>query len=261
MKVINDIKYSDLDNIISKHIELESKNDGRFKVISYENSYSINIEFLKTGYVVKHQLAAIKSGSVKDRSLPSVFGVGCIGDKYKSRINGKKLKEYVLWLNMISRCYSPKKREKDKVYNKCTISDNFKNYTYFYEWCNKQVGFENKDWHLDKDLLYKRNTTYSEDTCVFLPQEINKVLTKTDKKRGDFPIGVHWCKTHNCFISQINKDGTKITIGKYKSANEAFIAYKRRKESHLKELANRYKSFLDIRAYEALLNYEVDIDD
>ena len=42
---------------------------------------------------------------------------------------------------------------------------------------------------------------------------------------------------------------------------EAFNAYKQAKEAHLKELAAKWKSQIDERAYLALINYEVHIDD
>lgn len=49
--------------------------------------------------------------------------------------------------------------------------------------------------------------------------------------------------------------------GSYGSVEEAFSAYKVAKERYLKELAEKWKGKIDDRAYEALINYEVDIDD
>ena len=42
---------------------------------------------------------------------------------------------------------------------------------------------------------------------------------------------------------------------------EAFNAYKKAKEAFVKEQANKWKGKIDDRAYEALMNYEVNIDD
>ena len=42
---------------------------------------------------------------------------------------------------------------------------------------------------------------------------------------------------------------------------EAFNAYKEAKESFIKEQANKWKSQIDERAYQALINYTVEITD
>ena len=50
-------------------------------------------------------------------------------------------------------------------------------------------------------------------------------------------------------------------LGYFKTELEAFIAYKQTKENYIKEQANKWKSQIDERAYLALINYEVHIDD
>ena len=44
-------------------------------------------------------------------------------------------------------------------------------------------------------------------------------------------------------------------------AEAAFNAYKTAKEAFVKEQASEFKSQIDERAYEALMNYTVEIDD
>ena len=142
------------------------------------------------------------------------------------------------------------------------MSDNFKSYEYFYEWCNKQIGFGNEYWQLDKDLLVKGNKVYSEDSCVFLPKEINSLLTKSTASRGEYLIGVSWYKTNKAFISRVNKNkGKSEHLGLFNTELEAFNAYKQAKESFIKEQANKFKSQIDDRAYNALMNYQVEITD
>ncbi len=41
-------------------------------------------------------------------------------------------------------------------------------------------------------------------------------------------------------------------------ADEAFSVYKIAKENHLKDLAEKWKGKIDNRAYDALINYEVE---
>ena len=153
-------------------------------------------------------------------------------------------------------------KRKTPTYEGCEVSDNFKSYEYFYEWCHKQIGFDNEGWQLDKDLLIKGNKVYSEDSCVFVPKDINLLLTKRTASRGKHPIGVSWYSKSKTFIAQVNKNkGKPENLGYFKTEIEAFKAYKIAKESFIKELANKWKSQIDERAYEALMNYTVDITD
>lgn len=195
-----------------------------------------------------------------------VHGIGTNDGKYPALKEGKPTKEYDLWKHMLHRC-TEKNWIKNPTYDNVSCSKNFKHYSFFYEWIHKQVGFGNKDekgrcWNLDKDLLVKGNKIYSEDVCVFVPQRINNLLTKCNASRGEWPVGVNWHKSTKKFQSQCNKGGGKLQyLGLFATPKEAFQAYKTFKESLIKEVANEYKEQLDERAYEALMKYEVNIDD
>ena len=113
-----------------------------------------------------------------------------------------------------------------------------------------------------QDLLVKGNKIYSENTCVFIPPEINSVLIKSDKIRGKHPIGVYWCNTKKVFVAQVSKNkGKSEHLGLFKTELEAFNAYKEAKESFIKEQAEKWKGKIDNRAYNALMNYTVEITD
>ena len=257
MKYLNDISYKDCVGRVCK-----SKSSGDFKVLKYNNAKEVEIQFSKTGYKTVVHLEHIKSGNVKDPYIPSVFGVGMLGTKYPSREGDRNTKEYMLWADMLRRCYSITYKQKRPTYEGCEVSENFKSYEYFYEWCNKQIGFGNKDWHLDKDLLIKGNKVYSENTCVFLPHEINQILVKRTASRGEHLIGVSWHKTAKAFVSRVNKNkGKQEYLGYFKTEIEAFKAYKKAKESFVEEQANKWKGQIDERAYNALINYTVEITD
>ena len=257
MKYLNDVNYKDCVGKVCK-----SKSSGDFKIVKYNDSKNVEIQFLKTGYETAVELGNIKKGDVKDPYVPSVFGVGITGTKYLITISGVKTREYALWKNMLQRCYSDAYRKKRPTYEGCKVSDNFKSYEYFYEWCHKQIGFGNQGWHLDKDLLTKGNKVYSEDTCIFIPSEINTLLIKRAASRGEHLIGVCWSKTANAFKATVRKSkGKQEHLGYLKTELEAFKAYKTAKEAFIKEQASKWKDKIDERAYEALMNYEVGIDD
>ena len=257
MKYLNDVSYKDCVGKVYK-----SKLSGDFKIIKYNDAYNVEIQFLKTGYETTVQLVQVKSGKVKDPYAPSVYGIGVLGVKYPSKINGVLTKECALWRDMLKRCYSDAYQKKYPTYEGCEVSDNFKNYEYFYEWCHNQIGFGIEGFELDKDLLIKGNKVYSENTCVFLPNEINSLLVKREALRGKHLIGVCWSNTNKAFVAQvrINK-GKQEYLGCFKTELEAFNAYKKAKESFVKEQAEKWKDKIDERVYKALMNYEVSITD
>ena len=257
MKYLNDVSYKDCVGQVCK-----SKSSGDFKILKYNDAKNVEIQFLKTGFETSATLGNIRNGKVKDSYSPSVYSVGILGTKHQPTINGVLTKEYDLWQNMLRRCYSDTLKKKYPTYEGCKVSDNFKSYEYFYEWCNKQIGFNNEGWHLDKDLLIKGNKVYSESTCVFLPVEINSLLTKSTASRGSYLIGVCWHKKDNAFVARVAKNkGKQEYLGSFKTEIEAFNAYKTAKELYIKDVANKFKSQIDLRAYNALMNYEVNIDD
>ncbi len=194
-----------------------------------------------------------------------VYGIG-INDKTRGSKRGvKPFKEYYMWHHMLLRC-TEKFWDEYPTYSGTTCSENFKSYAYFYEWCQEQVGFGNKDekgkdWHLDKDLLIKGNKLYSEDTCVFIPRRLNLLLTKCDKVRGNECIGVYKDKKGG-FMSTCRDGGEgKVYLGRYATEQEAFQAYKIFKENLFIGLANDFKHCIDKRAYLALLEYKVGFND
>ena len=257
MKYLNDVNYKDCVGNVFK-----SKSSGDFKIVKYNHARDVEVQFLKTGYEMVSTLDTVKTGLIKDPYSPSVCGVGILGTKYPVKINGVITKEYDLWHSMLRRCYSDTSKKKHPAYEGCEVSENFKSYEYFYEWCHKQIGFGNEGWQLDKDLLIKGNKVYNENVCVFIPQEINSMLVKCTASRGEHLIGVSWNDVCKAFEARVRKNkGKRGYLGLFKTEVEAFNAYKIAKESFVKEQANKWKSQIDHRAYEALMNYTVEITD
>ena len=256
MKYLNDVT-KDCVGVVCK-----SKSSGDFKILKYNNNRNVEIQFLNTGYETVVRLGNIRSGYIKDPYVPSVYGVGITGTKYPSKINGAQIKEYTLWNSMLKRCYSDSSKKEYPTYEGCEVSDKFKSYEYFYEWCINQIGFDNEGWHLDKDLLTKGNKVYSENTCVFIPSEINSLLVKREASRGEHFIGVCWNKTSKVFMAQVSKGkGKSERLGLFNTEIEAFNAYKQAKETFVKEQAEKWKGKIDERAYNALMNYTVNLTD
>lgn len=238
---------------------------GNVVVTKYIDYRNVHIKFVESGYETIAEMGAIKHGNVKDRSAATVFGIGVLGDAVMYA-NGKQLREYDLWQGMLRRCFDSKLHARHNTYIGCTVSEKFRYYPYFKDWCNNQEYFYSKDnngrsFQLDKDILVKGNKIYSEDTCCFVPSEVNSLLVKRNNSRGVCTLGVYFNKTKGKFVAQLNKNGKLIGLGYFDFELEAFSVYKEQKECHIKEVANKWKDKIDPRVYEALMNYQVEITD
>lgn len=233
---------------------------GDIKILEYKNNKQVVIMFLNTGFITEESMSVIRSGHIRDSSLPTTCGFGYI-DIEGASIGRNKTKEYRLWNSMINRCYNEKVLSSSPTYKDCSVSEEWRYLSNFKEWCNKQIGFDQDGWHLDKDILIKGNKEYSPKTCCFVPLELNSVLTNRRKCRGAYPVGVSYKKRIGKYISQISKNGEVIHLGTYDTPEEAFYAYEPVKEVHIKSLAEKWKDKVDPRVYEALMNWTIEITD
>ncbi len=196
-----------------------------------------------------------------------IHGVGISEDgefKRYNRVGGKYVgtREYKLWVSMLQRCYSDECQKKHPTYVGCTVSEDFKYFQKFAKWCQSQVGFGLEGYHIDKDVLFLGNKIYSEDSCVFVPSNINALLTKREAQRGEFPVGVSWIKNAQKYLARCSDgSGKQKRLGRFTTPEEAFVTYKTFKEALIKQLANKYQSVIDTRVYEALMAYTVSIND
>ena len=191
-----------------------------------------------------------------------VYGAGVNDRSRPAFVDGKKVKEYDLWHDMLKRCFSEKYQTHKPTYKGCSVSDNFLNYSYFYDWCQEQVGFgkvddKGRNWQLDKDLLFVDNKTYSETTCVFVPQEINSFFTDSGAIRGDYPVGVYFHKRDGKFVAQCRVNGKLQHLGRFNTPEEAFNAYKPFKENLCKQLALKWQHEIDTRLFNAMMKWQV----
>lgn len=162
---------------------------GDVEIVEYINSSKVKIRFINTNHIKEEYLSSVRLGCVRDDSLPTTCGFGYIDIEGES-IGRNMTKEYQIWNNMINRCYNEKELSRNPTYKDCHVSEDWMYLSNFKEWCHQQIGFDQVGWHLDKDILSKDNKVYSEDTCVFVPSEINCAVTNNKSVRGQFPQGV-----------------------------------------------------------------------
>ena len=235
-------------------------------IVEYTNNLNITVEFKNSGELVKTTYQQFKNGEIKSRFTPSVFGIGYLGNEKTKDENGQTIKSYVVWTHMLRRCYSDECKKIHPTYKDCAVCKEWLNYSNFKKWYdNNYYEMDGERMDLDKDILVKGNKTYSPETCVFVPQDINTRFTKSDKARGKYPIGVTFNKNAKKFIARcnilINGKGQQKFLGYYNNIEEAFNAYKQFKENYIKQVADEYKDKIPSKLYKALYNYEVEITD
>lgn len=184
-----------------------------------------------------------------------IYGVGVNDRKRPAYINGKATKEYDCWTGMLERCYADNKHMRSRpTYKKCVVSENFKFYSYFYDWCQNQKGFLNNGWQLDKDILESGNKIYSEDICVFVPSEINNfILVKTVKNKSGY-TGVSYHKASGKYCVQISINNKRKHLGLFENPKDGENHYFLVKHNLSIDLAKKYESYLDKRVFDNLLS-------
>jgi len=195
----------------------------------------------------------------RKRSL--VCGVGVNDWDGAVKVDGKDIREYQLWQSMLQRCFDEKYKQKRPTYEGVTCSKEWLSMTKFIEDVSQMRGFGLDWWALDKDILVKGNKLYSKDTCCFVPQEVNNLLIKSDNSRGEWPVGVCFDKASGKFMAYIKVNGKQKHLGYFTTAEEAFFAYKAAKEAHIKAVAQKWQHLIEERVFQALMTYEVNIDD
>lgn len=183
-----------------------------------------------------------------------VYGFGFV----PKGLMGENKTAYNVWIGMLLRCYSKSYQKKEPSYIGKSVCDEWKNFENFLTWFNENYvdGFE-----LDKDILKKNNSIYSPSTCCFVPKEINNLFINRHRRINGLPSGVHYDKARNKYSSHIKKGGKLVSLGRYKSLEEAFLVYKEAKEQKIKKLAIKHKNKLKESVYNTLMNYQVEITD
>jgi hypothetical protein len=187
---------------------------------------------------------------------PTMCGIGYWG----SDSIDCKSESYLRWRDMLTRCYNAKFHERQPQYKECTVCEEWLNYSNFRVWYdqNRVLG---KTLDLDKDILFKGNKVYSPETVALVPHAINTLFINRKDGRGDFPIGVYCEKDKKRFRATMSFMGKQIKLGSFATAESAFARYKEYKEDFIKDMAEQFKDEIPHKVYEAMMKWEIEIDD
>ena len=249
------------------------------KIVEYNSALDIIVEFQDEHKCRLHtQYSNFKNGKCKNPFFPSAYGHGYLGvDKNGNTPKTAEFKdgkyvstwEYNKWMGMLQRCFDDKYKEKYPTYKDTACCERWLCFANFLE--DLEILKQEYNWgkdeklNLDKDILYKSNKIYSLENCILVPNWINTLFTKSNAIRGDCPIGTTYHKASKKYQARCNINGENKNLGYYNTTEQAFNAYKIAKEQEVKRIANECvsKGYItkDSRLYNAMINYQVEIDD
>lgn len=245
----------------------------KIKIVKYSSFSDVVVEFQdKWKYKMKTSWQKVKDGSLKNPYSPNKYG-GIVGTNIDIDEDDAFLisysKEYNWWYNILIRSCDDNFKNNNYTYNNCAIDKEWLYFWNFYKWCKSQENYHKCDdgsqWAIDKDIIEKGNKIYSKDTCFIVPKNINNLLLKHDKRRGEYPIGVTRRKSDGMYEAQCSNPiiDRYVTIGLYTTPEEAFYEYKRYKEKVIKKISKIEYDNGNIteKCYLALLKYKVEISD
>ena len=268
---LNNLKFRE-DNLVDKLF-------GKFGMaVVYMNGYSgyqENCSFLCSVHgefsaspkmVLRNELGCGKCGSAKmslTKSSKERKFKNTISDLdsrlFEDTARYVKIKD--LWTCMLERCYG--NRDSAPTYKGCSVSNDWLKCSKFFDDIRQFENYEmiHNGWQLDKDILVKGNKVYSKDTCCIVPQAINTLFTKAPKKSNGLPVGVRQKFVGKKYTAQLKAANKRAHLGSFIKLEDAFQAYKEAKESYIKEVAEKWKDKIDLKVYNALISYEVEITD
>lgn len=227
------------------------------KVIRYRSCDDFDVQFLdEHGYIKEHVYAqSFKLGSVKNPYDKTVCGVGYLGvGKYHVGDSEKKISDaYNTWKGMLERCYYDDVKH-PAYFGICEVCDEWLNYQNFAKWFEEHRYKVKGRLHLDKDILFPGNKIYSPKHCILIPQRINMLFTNMENK-SSLPNGVRLTPT-----GRYSSEYSTKHLGTFDTLEEAFNMYAKEKEKTIMQTANDYKGIIPSYVYEALMKYEVKIE-
>ena len=176
------------------------------------------------------------------------FGVNDSPSPVYRMVDGKIVlnADYVAWQSMLRRCYSDKLHAKYPTYTNVSVCDEWRSFMSFSAWwqVNHVDGFE-----LDKDII-GGGVEYSPESCIYIPQWLNKFTNTNSKMRGALPIGCRHDKNTGKYQARCchPKTGKRIHLGIFNSPHDAHEAWKSKKLEIAEELKPRMDE-IDLRIY------------
>lgn len=153
------------------------------------------------------------------------------------------------WRDVLKRC-NPNSVycKKNPIY--IGTHNGFKDFQEFAEWSMSEYGYnlasvaasgKPRMWQIEKDLLSGSSKTYSPETCLYVPPEVNLYTTCKKRFLKQTPLGVKIDSRNGRFIARLTQCGTETHLGVFDDMYEAHRAWQKAKIVHGRNLCDKYK--------------------
>lgn len=174
-----------------------------------------------------------------------VYSVGINRHLIPVKVEGKLTPPYNRWCNILRRCYCPASHVKNPSYIGCSMDEAWHDFSDFERWFSEN---HIDGYHIDKDILFPGNKIYGPDTCVFVPQALNGLLTAHGAARGKYPLGVSI--QNNSYVGNVNENGVRRYLGCFPAPLLAHQAWQAAKADAIEAFPTndpRIRKALDLR--------------
>jgi hypothetical protein len=231
--------------------EINYNNNGTLmKIISYRKSSDIVVEFQdKYKYTINTTYSNFVRGNISNPYSKSVYGVGYIGiGRHPTHVNKINTYPYIVWKNILARCYYEKERYKYPAYVDCYMCEEWHNFQVFADWYEENYYNVGKGkMHIDKDIIKKDKKIYCPQYCLIVPQRINMIFMSKARK-DDLPNSIvqNMSGTYTAYYKKV-KCGVGNTI------EEAIAEHDKQKRIHIRQVVEEYGNKLPSKVVNALL--------
>lgn len=186
-------------------------------------------------------------GEFTQRASTHLQGSGCpkcANARYRQKMvcgvgindyEGRDVTMFTVWRGMLFRCYE---KNHNKSYEQCSVCSEWLSLSDFSKWYYQNYK---EGWQLDKDILCDGAKIYSPDTCCFVPREINMCVVGRECKSITYVKGA-WQASFN-----------QKYIGRFRTEEDATMAYRRMKAQRIEDLTEKYKQELPSKVSSKLL--------
>lgn len=265
IKSIGMEKYNIINTDTKYFNKVFNSNSGDFKVLGIwgrdkRGQLLYVCEFLNTGFQTLSSSGNLTKGRLKDLYVPTICGVGYIGDCDSLKIVEEN-PIYRTWKHMLNRCYNEDLFVKNSTYKDCKVCEEWFNFGTYSRESKQILGYEdmiknnNIKFHIDKDILEHGNKIYCINKCCYVPEKINVFFVNKQKTKSIFPIGLS-PRADGGIRSTIFFNNKQVHLGSFKNTKDGIYEAQKSYWNKKLEIANIYLNmypFLDKKICEAVI--------